>query len=221
MKTRSLPLLDQNLERRSVLLVGVAAASVAACGSENPQPTPTSDVPATDNGAPNDTGADAGTPPNDTGMMQPNDTGMMQPADSGMMQPADSGMMQPMDAGMPPADSGMMATCPADATRVGPVSEVATGSWRLYGMPRLVVGRDAGGLFAYTAVCTHNGCTIGAPDAMGRSTCPCHGSQYDGNGAVTGGPASRALVHYEVVVCNSDIYVRTMREVATTARTPV
>jgi Rieske Fe-S protein len=213
MKTRSLPLLDQNLERRSVLLVGVAAASVAACGPESSQPTPTSDVPATDTGSPpTDTGADAGTP---------TDTGVMQPTDSGMMPPTDTGMMPPTDSGMMPADSGMMVTCPADGTRMGPVSEVAAGSWRLYSMQRVVVARDAGGLFAYTAVCTHNGCTIGAPDAMGNSTCPCHGSRYDGSGAVTGGPASRALVHYEVVVCNGDIYVRTMREVATTARTPV
>lgn len=56
--------------------------------------------------------------------------------------------------------------------------------------------RDALGIYAMTAICTHQGCTI----AEGGSAfaCPCHGSQYDLNGGNTLGPAVSPLVHFAV-----------------------
>ncbi|MEI6649462.1 MAG: Rieske (2Fe-2S) protein [Actinomycetes bacterium] len=45
---------------------------------------------------------------------------------------------------------------------------------------------------AFTAICTHQGCTV---DANAKSfDCPCHGSSYDSStGAVLNGPATRSL----------------------------
>ena len=55
---------------------------------------------------------------------------------------------------------------------------------------------DGGGFAAVSSICTHRGCTVdlGGPGLA----CPCHGSQYDREGVVVRGPASRALERYPV-----------------------
>lgn len=54
-----------------------------------------------------------------------------------------------------------------------------------------LVRRD-GLLFALSSICTHRRCTLNlAPD--GSFICPCHGSTFDPEGAVTRGPAQRDL----------------------------
>jgi len=57
-------------------------------------------------------------------------------------------------------------------------------------------GRAAGGVVAYTAICTHNGCEV--TDWLGEDqalSCPCHSTRFDPkNGArVLDGPAPRPL----------------------------
>lgn len=56
---------------------------------------------------------------------------------------------------------------------------------------------DATGIYAMTAICTHMGCTVGAP-VGGQISCPCHGSQYDLGGGNLVGPATSPLVHFQV-----------------------
>src|SRR5690349_1211711 len=52
---------------------------------------------------------------------------------------------------------------------------------------------------AFTAVCTHQQCTV-APDG-GSLKCPCHGSTFDAlTGAVTQGPATQPLAAVAVSV---------------------
>jgi cytochrome b6-f complex iron-sulfur subunit len=51
--------------------------------------------------------------------------------------------------------------------------------------------RDAGGVFAISRVCTHLGCLVKS-EADGFH-CPCHGSRFAPDGAVTKGPAPKAL----------------------------
>jgi Rieske Fe-S protein len=47
---------------------------------------------------------------------------------------------------------------------------------------------------ALSAVCTHLGCTVDRASEGGAGFhCPCHGSEFDGEGARTGGPAPRGL----------------------------
>lgn len=53
--------------------------------------------------------------------------------------------------------------------------------------------RDAKGMRALSATCTHLGCTVRADAESGGFVCPCHGSRYDAEGQVLGGPAPRAL----------------------------
>jgi cytochrome b6-f complex iron-sulfur subunit len=55
------------------------------------------------------------------------------------------------------------------------------------------IGRDEGGLFALSAVCTHLGCTVA--ESGEEVTCPCHGSRFAADGANLAGPAARPLPH--------------------------
>jgi nitrite reductase/ring-hydroxylating ferredoxin subunit len=60
---------------------------------------------------------------------------------------------------------------------------------------------------AYSAVCSHEGCTItGVED--GEMVCPCHGSRFRiSDGAVTRGPAKRRLDPVPVTVVDGRISV--------------
>jgi nitrite reductase/ring-hydroxylating ferredoxin subunit len=58
---------------------------------------------------------------------------------------------------------------------------------------------------AFSAVCTHQGCTV----EPGKTSlgCPCHGSTYDAKtGAVLGGPAPRPLGAVPIVVRDGGVY---------------
>lgn len=52
------------------------------------------------------------------------------------------------------------------------------------------------GLVAVSSTCTHRGCEVRPfPDGF---RCPCHGSEYEANGDVLAGPATRALQRFPV-----------------------
>ncbi|MDF7824266.1 Rieske (2Fe-2S) protein [Pontiellaceae bacterium B12227] len=51
---------------------------------------------------------------------------------------------------------------------------------------------------AISLVCTHLGCTVNVVETGFQ--CPCHGSQYDSDGLVVGGPAPKTLPWLEVKV---------------------
>ncbi len=236
-----------SLTRRNMLVFGVAAAAVA-CGADpasggdasmaTDTSTPTDTTPtdtsmATDTSTPTDTSmqTDASTPSDRT---SPTDTATPTDATPTDATPTDATPLDaatdtgPADTGAPdvvtdtgPADTGP-ACPPAGATMLGALSSFPVGSWRNVKAARVIVGRDARGIFAYTSVCTHSGCTVPAPStSTAGSTCPCHGSRYNAEGMVTGGPAPRSLDNYEVIVCGSDVYLNMSRVVAVGTRTAV
>ena len=64
----------------------------------------------------------------------------------------------------------------------------------------------AGDVHAFSAICTHQGCTV-ATVAGGTIDCPCHGSRFDAvTGAVRHGPADRPLAAIAVVVRAGNVY---------------
>lgn len=84
---------------------------------------------------------------------------------------------------------------------------------------RLLVFREGNTFHAISAVCTHLGCTVRAealsnPQTaeVGGSTmrlshrflCPCHGSQYKGDGSNVAGPAPKPLAWYRLSVSTDD-----------------
>jgi Rieske Fe-S protein len=85
------------------------------------------------------------------------------------------------------------------------------------------VARDADGVYAMSAVCTHAGCLlVDSSGTIGSGlACPCHASLFDGDGAVTRGPAGAALQHYLVTIAaDGSITVDGSQPVSASARTP-
>jgi len=61
---------------------------------------------------------------------------------------------------------------------------------------RVCIVREGDRVAAISTTCTHLGCIVAA-SATGFQ-CPCHGSQFDVDGNVTGGPAPKPLAWYNV-----------------------
>jgi Rieske Fe-S protein len=101
---------------------------------------------------------------------------------------------------------------------VGPETSFAQGTWTL--VQTYIVAQDANGFFAYSAICTHQGCLVQPPASDGSTVCFCHGSQFDGNGNVTLGPAFQPLQHYAVNICGGEVFVDQSTPVSKSTRTP-
>ena len=72
------------------------------------------------------------------------------------------------------------------------------------GRPILVAQPESGTIVAFSAICTHQGCTV-AP-AEGEFDCPCHGSVYDiATGEVRSGPAPSPLPEISVRVVDGEV----------------
>jgi Rieske Fe-S protein len=64
----------------------------------------------------------------------------------------------------------------------------------------VVTQPTAGSFKAFTAVCTHQGCTVGTV-AGGTIDCPCHGSKFSiKDGSVVNGPATSPLAAITIKV---------------------
>jgi Rieske Fe-S protein len=88
------------------------------------------------------------------------------------------------------------------ATALVKVAQVPVGgsvAAKLNGAPVLVSQKSAGVVAAFSAICTHMGCTV--KPAGTQFHCPCHGSEYDAfTGAVIKGPAPAPLKAIPVAV---------------------
>jgi cytochrome b6-f complex iron-sulfur subunit len=82
-----------------------------------------------------------------------------------------------------------------DETRfaVGRPEEIAQGTLLVLPEQKVFVVHGPSGFFALSATCTHLGCMTRYERENNRIFCPCHGSQFAVDGAVTAGPAPRAL----------------------------
>jgi Rieske Fe-S protein len=71
--------------------------------------------------------------------------------------------------------------------------------------PAVLVHLESGEFVAYSAVCTHQRCTVGYSD--GNLACPCHGSVFDpaNGGAVVNGPAQQPLPEIPVEAQNGQV----------------
>lgn len=63
------------------------------------------------------------------------------------------------------------------------------------------------GVFAYSAVCTHQGCIVGYNPVAKSLDCPCHGGRFDpaNGGAVLAGPPPAPLASYKVAIQGNSI----------------
>jgi Rieske Fe-S protein len=91
---------------------------------------------------------------------------------------------------------------------VVPVSQVPVGGGVVLQSAPVVVTQPTAGVFkAFSAVCTHQGCTVGGVQG-GVIVCPCHNSTFSiTDGSVQGGPAPAALPSVGVTVSGSNVVV--------------
>jgi nitrite reductase/ring-hydroxylating ferredoxin subunit len=96
-----------------------------------------------------------------------------------------------------PAASGTIAT-----------KDVPVGGGTVIADQKVVVVQPTKGDFkAYTAICTHQGCTVGQVEG-GDIVCPCHGSRFSiKDGAPVSGPAQAPLAPKKVSVAGGEITV--------------
>jgi len=95
---------------------------------------------------------------------------------------------------------------PAAGTEVAKLASQPVGGGLLVDEPGgsgnklLLVQPSAGEVKAFSAICPHQGVTVGVPQG-GTITCPGHGSQFNAaTGAVTRGPATTGLTAVDVKV---------------------
>lgn len=78
---------------------------------------------------------------------------------------------------------------------------------------RICVVREGNRIAALSTTCTHLGCIVGLADT--GFACPCHGSRFDPDGTVTGGPAPKPLPWFKITLApNGEIEVDKDIEVA-------
>lgn len=100
------------------------------------------------------------------------------------------------------SSTGSGGGLPANYTAVGKVADITTGLLKPVASVSLLLGRDAGGVYAMSSLCTHKFCDMCVKGTINMSgvVCTCHNSKFDGNGAVTQGPALKPLDHYDCLV---------------------
>jgi cytochrome b6-f complex iron-sulfur subunit len=110
---------------------------------------------------------------------------------------SDDGTKANGETSAPPA-AGTDLVAAADVPVGGAVSvDAASG-------PLLVSQPSEGTFVAFSAVCTHMGCTV-AP-GEGEFRCPCHGSVYDeATGKNVSGPAPKPLAKVDVEVVDGQV----------------
>ena len=76
----------------------------------------------------------------------------------------------------------------------------------------IVEGEGAIGAIGLNAICTHLGCVVPWNSGENKFICPCHGSQYDPEGAVVRGPAPLPLALAHVAVQGERVQLSTWSE---------
>jgi len=115
------------------------------------------------------------------------------PAASGS--PEASGSAAPSASGAPPAPGG------GGPAPLALVSDIPVGGGKVFADKGVVVTQPtAGSIKAFSAECTHAGCTV-TNVSGGTINCNCHGSKFKvADGSVAKGPAPKALAAKKVTV---------------------
>ncbi len=99
---------------------------------------------------------------------------------------------------------------PETGTAIAKLADFPVGSTKDFvaadGSPAMLF-RTKAGVFAYSTICTHQGCAVGFDAKSKLLSCPCHGAQFDPNkdGAAVSGPTKISLPKINVAIKGTDI----------------
>lgn len=85
---------------------------------------------------------------------------------------------------------------PPNRFAIGRPDEFPPGARLSLDVRRVAIVRDGNRIAAISTTCTHLGCIVGVSDT--GFACPCHGSRFDQDGNVTGGPAPNPLPWFKI-----------------------
>jgi thiosulfate dehydrogenase (quinone) large subunit len=108
------------------------------------------------------------------------------------------------------APANAASSLPANAVKLGRSNQIAAGNAAEYsdpadGSPDILIRESDGSLRAFSAVCTHAGCTVSFQN--GEIICPCHGGVYSAQtGQVVSGPPPAGLPPKHVIERRGQIY---------------
>jgi cytochrome b6-f complex iron-sulfur subunit len=89
---------------------------------------------------------------------------------------------------------------------IGKAEEYPPGTRISMDTKRVCIVREGNKIAAISTTCTHLGCIVGIAET--GFACPCHGSRFDQDGNVTGGPAPKPLPWFAVTLApNGEIEV--------------
>jgi Rieske Fe-S protein len=89
---------------------------------------------------------------------------------------------------------------------IAQTADIPVGGGKILKDQKIVIVQPTAGDFkAFSAICTHQGCTVGSV-SNGTINCPCHGSKYSAkDGSVTNGPATEPLAEQKITVSGDSI----------------
>jgi cytochrome b6-f complex iron-sulfur subunit len=109
----------------------------------------------------------------------------------------------------PPKQAEVVVT----SVKAGKVNDFEKDSGKIirFGDIPVMLVRTSGGDFrAFSAICTHLGCTVQYRKDMELIWCACHNGKYDLNGRNAGGPPPKPLDEYRVVIQNDEVLISKM-----------
>ena len=118
------------------------------------------------------------------------------------------GMLVPVIGYLLPKSANSGSGAPVE---VGAVEDFGPGTGKVVSVNDkavILVNGKAGGLKAFSAICTHLGCIVSWDTRKNSIACPCHDGFFNATtGAVVSGPPPKPLAQYEVVVKNGKVLI--------------
>lgn len=105
-----------------------------------------------------------------------------------------------------PPESGEAVPNSVIAGKAGELKPNSGKIFRFGEKPGILINTPNGELRAFTAICTHLGCTVQYRPDLQHIWCACHNGHYDLNGINIAGPPPRPLAPYKVNIKNGKVF---------------